>query len=130
MKRVLVDMSATIIHHGHIRLLRKAKEYGYVVVALTTDEEILNSKGFIPKLKYEERREIIQSIRYVDDVVPCAWLIDDLFLDKHKIDLMIHGDDNQNDVSPNRLLILPRTQGISSSLLRGDIQAASATNVS
>ena len=44
MKNILVDMSATIIHHGHIRLLKKASKYGKVVVALTTDEEIKKSK--------------------------------------------------------------------------------------
>lgn len=38
--RVMVDMSATLIHHGHIRLLKKAAEIGDVVVALTTDDEI------------------------------------------------------------------------------------------
>ena len=36
--RVMVDMSATLIHHGHIRLLKKAAEIGEVVVALTSDE--------------------------------------------------------------------------------------------
>ena len=39
-KRIMVDMSATLIHHGHIRLLKAAKELGDVVVALTTDDEI------------------------------------------------------------------------------------------
>ncbi len=36
-KRILVDMSATLIHHGHIRLLKKAKEYGDVIISLSTD---------------------------------------------------------------------------------------------
>ena len=39
-KKILVDMSATIIHHGHIRLLKKASKYGKVVVALTKDNEV------------------------------------------------------------------------------------------
>ena len=37
MKRILVDMSATLIHHGHVRILKKASEFGSVIVALTTD---------------------------------------------------------------------------------------------
>ena len=41
-KRVLVDMSATLIHHGHIRLLKKASKLGNVIVALTSDNEIKN----------------------------------------------------------------------------------------
>ena len=44
MKRILVDMSAVLIHHGHIRLLKKAKKYGEVIVALTTDKEIKKEK--------------------------------------------------------------------------------------
>ena len=49
MKRILVDMSATIIHHGHIRLLKKASKFGKVIVALTTDREIKKSKGYIKR---------------------------------------------------------------------------------
>ena len=51
-KRVLVDMSATLIHHGHIRLLKNAKNYGKVIIALTTDEEISQNKLVImPRTK-------------------------------------------------------------------------------
>ena len=39
-KRVLVDMSFTIPHHGHIRLIKKANKLGKVIVALTSDSEI------------------------------------------------------------------------------------------
>ena len=38
--RVLVDMSCALIHHGHIRLIKKARKYGKVFVALTSDKEI------------------------------------------------------------------------------------------
>ena len=43
-KRIMVDMSATLLHHGHVRLLRKASELGQVIVALTTDEEVRGKK--------------------------------------------------------------------------------------
>jgi len=118
MKRVMVDMSATLLHHGHIRILEQAKEFGQVIVALTTDEEVRKVKGFNPLLKYDERREILNAIRYVDEVVPCKWLIDDNFLNLHRIDLLVHGNDNQNPVSEQRLVIVPRTEGISSTLMR------------
>ena len=78
--RVMVDMSATLLHHGHIRLLKKAAEIGEVVVALTTDEEIKKKKGYVPELNYEERKEIMESICYVSEVVPCPWLIDEAAL--------------------------------------------------
>ena len=108
-------MSLTILHHGHIRLLRKASELGSVIVALTSDDEILKNKGFLPYLSYDYRKEILLSIRYVDDVVKYKWLIDETFLERHKIDFLVHGDDNTNPIPPDRLIIFPRTPEISSS---------------
>ena len=118
MKRILVDMSATLIHHGHIRLLKRASSLGQVVVALTIDEDIVKVKGYEPEILFEERQEILEAIRYVDKVIPAPWLIDNHFLFEHKIDLLVHGDDNRNHVDQDKLLIFPRTQGISSTILR------------
>lgn len=121
MKRIMVDMSASLIHHGHIRILQAAKELGTVVVALTRDEEIRRIKGYSPELSLSERQEIFEAIRYVDEVVPGPWLIDEDFLDTHKIDILVHGSDNENPVNPDRLLVLPRTKGISSHLVRSRV---------
>lgn len=120
-KRIMVDLSATLIHHGHIRILKAAKELGTVIVALTTDEEIRGKKGYTPELSFAERLEIIESIKYVDEVVPCTWLIDETFLDLHHIDFLVHGHDNVNPIHPERLLLLPRTEGVSSNLLRSRV---------
>lgn len=118
-KRVMVDMSTTLLHHGHIRLLAKAAELGDVVVALSPDEFVSRVKGYTPELNYDMRKEILESIKYVKEVVPYdAMVMDDQFLDRHNCDLLIHGDDNTNHVSPQRLVIFPRTQGISSSYIR------------
>jgi glycerol-3-phosphate cytidylyltransferase len=117
-KRIMVDMSVTLFHHGHVRLLKKAKELGTVVVALTTDDEITKRKGYVPELNFEERKEILLALKYVDEVVPSPWLLDESFLDKHNIDLLVHGDDNSNKISHDRLVIFPRTEGISSVELR------------
>ena len=117
----MVDMSATLIHHGHVRLLKAAKELGSVIVALTTDEEIIANKGYEPELSFAERFEIVKAIKYVDEVVPSPWLINESFLDLHNIDLLVHGHDNANPISPERLLILSRTKDISSNLLRSRV---------
>lgn len=117
-KRIMVDMSATLIHHGHIRLLKKANFYGTVIVALTTDKEILSKKGYKPELSFEFRKEILLSIKYVHEVIPSPWLIDEDFLDSNQIDFLIHGSDNSNPISKKRLIIFERTEGISSSILR------------
>ena len=115
---IVVDMSATIIHHGHIRLLKFASELGPVRVALTTDEEILNKKGYLPELNFEQRKEVLEAIKYVQDVVPCKWLITDDFLDEIGCHTLVHGDDNQNLITRHKILVVPRTSGISSSQIR------------
>ena len=57
MKRVLVDMSATLLHHGHIRLINEASKFGDVVVALTSDDEVEKAKGYLPELNFKYRKE-------------------------------------------------------------------------
>ena len=118
MKRVMVDMSATLLHHGHIRLLKQAAKHGSVIIALTTDDEIKSKKGYKPELNYEQRKEILLSIIYVSEVVASPWLINNSFLEKHNIDILVHGSDNSNPIKDSKLLILPRTEGISSSIIR------------
>lgn len=118
-KRVMVDMSTTLLHNGHIRLLAKAAEIGDVVVALSLDKSIFRVKGYMPELNYDARKEILEGIKYVKEVVPFdAMVLDDQFLDRHNCTALVHGHDNTNHVSPERLIIFPRTEGVSSSLIR------------
>ena len=121
-KRILVDMSLTVLHHGHIRLLKKASELGYVIVGLCSDEEIFKAKGFKPLLSYEQRKEIALAIKYVREVIKSEYLIDEAYLDKHNIDLLVHGHDNVNVIPQDRLVIFRRTEGISSTQLRNSSQ--------
>jgi len=120
-KRVMVDMSATILHHGHTRLLQKASEYGDVIVGLTSDEEILHKKGYTPELSFAHRKEVLEAIKYVSEVVETPWLLDDSVLEKNHIDLLVHGDDNSNHIAKEKLLIFPRTEGISSTQMRKNV---------
>ena len=56
-KRILVDMACSVLHHGHIRILKKAYKFGKVIVALTSDKQILKYKKFKPKLNFKNRKE-------------------------------------------------------------------------
>jgi 2-aminoethylphosphonate-pyruvate transaminase len=114
----MVDMSATLIHHGHVRLLQRAANIGEVIVGLTTDEQIFLNKGYQPELSYDERKEILLAFDVVSEVVPTAWLITDEVLDRFNIDWLLHGSDNSNQVDPSKLCLVPRTNGVSSSELR------------
>ena len=46
MKRIMVYMSASLIHHGHVRLIKRVSEYGEVIIGLTTDDVIELKKGY------------------------------------------------------------------------------------
>ncbi len=114
-KSILVDMSTTIIHHGHIRLLKKANKFGKVIVALTTDQEIKKNKKINIILNYKQREEILKSIKYVHRVIPSKWKITNKFLKKNKIDLIVRGHDHEKDNFKIKKKIFKRTKGISSS---------------
>ena len=117
-KKILVDMSATLLHHGHIRLLKKASKLGKVIVALTKDSEIKKHKGYQPELCFKHRKEILNSIKYVKKVIPSNFFINDKYLIKNKIDFLVHGHDNSNIVEKSKLILLSKTKNISSTILR------------
>ena len=75
MKRIMVDMSATLIHHGHIRLLEKAAAHGQVIIGLTGDQGIFERKGYHPEIAYDQRKEILLALKHVTDVVETPWLV-------------------------------------------------------
>ena len=116
--RVLVDMSCTLIHHGHIRLIKKARKYGKVFVALTSDKEIKNKKKIFPELNYSNRKEIISSIKYVSGIIKSKFIITNDFLRKNRFDLLIHGSDNRSLIEKEYIKTFKRTKNISSSILR------------
>ncbi len=120
-KKIMVDMSATLLHHGHIRLLKKASKFGDIIIGLTKDKQIKKYKGYDPEIKFNHRKEILESIRYVKRVIPSEFFLNDKYLRKNKIDLLIHGSDNKNKVKSVKIKTFNRTKGISSSLLRKKI---------
>lgn len=57
------------IHIGHCRNIKEAKKLGdYLLVILTRDDQLIQKKGFV-FMPYEERKEILESIKWVDKVV-------------------------------------------------------------
>jgi len=117
-KKIMVDMSATLIHHGHVRLIKKAKKYGDLIIGLTTDKQIKKFKGYLPELNYKFRKEILNEIKGLYKVVPSNWLITQKFLDKHKIDILISGGDYKNRKFKTKTINFNRTNFVSSTILR------------
>ena len=62
MKTIYVGMSADLIHPGHINLLKKASEYGNVIVGLLTDSAIAKYKR-LPFMSFDQRKEVIENIK-------------------------------------------------------------------
>tara|TARA_B100000989_G_C19532628_1_gene470958 strand:- start:5382 stop:5783 length:402 start_codon:yes stop_codon:yes gene_type:complete len=117
-KKILVDMSASIIHHGHIRLLKKASKFGEVIVGLTTDKDLKKFKKINPEIKFKNREEILRSIKYVKKVIPSSFIINEKFLIKHNIDLVVNGSDYKNRKFRIKSIYFGRTKNISSSKIR------------
>ena len=59
-----------VFHAGHVNLLRKCAQLGEVTVALNTDPFIMQYKGSVPVLDYEERKEVLEACVYVSSVIP------------------------------------------------------------
>lgn len=128
MKRVLTYGTFDLLHYGHIRLLKRAKELGdYLVVALSTDE-FNEGKGKRAYHDYETRKKMLEAIRYVDLVIPeNNWeqKIDDV--KNYHIDVVVMGGDwagsDKFDYLKDycQLIFLERTPGVSTSQIKGDL---------
>ncbi len=119
-----------MFHVGHLNILRRAKEQcDYLIVGVSTDELCSNYKHKKPIVPYEERKAIVEAIKYVDEVVPQidrdkygAW-------EKIRFDRMFVGDDWKGSPLFSELeerfkevgveiVYFPYTKGTSSTVLR------------
>lgn len=85
-----------LFHIGHLNILKQAKENcDFLIVALTTDELSLESKGKLPIVPYQERYEILLSNRYVDMVIPQTEYNKIKDWDNYKFDKIFAGSDKR-----------------------------------
>lgn len=116
-----------LLHYGHINILKRSKSLGdYLIVGLSSDE-FNELKGKKSVMSYEERKEILESIRYVDKVIKESnWeqKVDDII--KYNIDVFVIGDDWEGKFDFLKeyceVVYLPRTKSISTTLLKEIIQ--------
>lgn len=126
MKKVITYGTFDLLHYGHISLLKRAKELGdYLVVALSTDEfnEIKGKKAHFP---YEERKVILEAIRYVDEIIPeNEWEQKITDVRENNIDVFVIGDDWQGKFDFLKeyceVVYLPRTEGISTTQIKEEL---------
>ena len=124
-KRIYVDMVADLFHPGHVEFFKKARQFGnYLIVGLISDEVCINYKRK-PIMNLKERIAAVQACKYVDEVIGDAPLIiSNEYIDKHKIDVVIHGNDYNKEqinlyyeaaIKRGIFKTVPYTQGISTS---------------
>lgn len=135
MKRILTYGTFDLLHYGHIRILKRAKELGdYLVVALSTDE--FNAiKGKQAYHSYETRKKMLEAIRYVDLVIPeNNWEQKIQDIKDYKIDVVVMGSDWAGSDKFDYLkeycevVFLDRTPNISTSQIKNDLQLQEAVN--
>lgn len=129
MKRVITYGTYDLLHVGHINLLKRAKEQGdYLIVALSTDE-INEFKGKKAYHNYEERKAMLEAVRYVDLVIPeASWDQKKSDIEQYNVDVFVIGDDwkGQFDYLSDscEVIYLPRTEGISTTKIKKDLETA------
>jgi phosphoenolpyruvate phosphomutase len=92
MKKVYVGMSADLVHPGHMNILKKAAELGEITVGLLTDKAIASYKR-LPYMTFEQRKNVIENIKGVKEVIAQETLDYRPNLEVIKPDLVVHGDD-------------------------------------
>jgi phosphoenolpyruvate phosphomutase len=139
-KIVYLGMIGDIMHPGYINIINEASKYGKVMIGLFTDKAIANHRR-LPYLTYEQRKNVVENIRGVSQVVPQnEWsYIENL--KKYRPDYIIHGDDwlqgpdkfIRDEVFKvmkeigGEVIEIPYTKGISQSKLKTEIDSLGVT---
>jgi len=124
--KVITYGTFDLLHIGHINFLKRAKALGdYLVVGISTDSfnKIKGKKTIIP---YEERVEIVKSLKFVGEIIPEKnWEQKINDIKSHKIDIFTIGDDWKGKFDFLKeycdVVYLERTKGISSTYLKEEL---------
>ena len=127
MKKVITYGTFDLLHYGHVNLLQRAKALGdYLIVAISTDEFNWNMKQKKCYFNYEERKRLVEAIRYVDLVIPEeSWEQKISDVEEFKVDTFVIGDDWEgkfdflNDYCD--VVYLPRTPEISTTQIKKEL---------
>ena len=128
MKKVITYGTFDLFHIGHLNLLKRAKELGdYLIVAVSTDQFNWEEKQKICQIKDTERMAIVESIIYLDEVIPeTCWEQKIQDVKKYDIDIFVMGDDRKGKFDFLKeyceVVYLPRTEGISTTQIKTELK--------
>ena len=127
MRKVITYGTFDLLHAGHINLLRRAKELGdYLIVVVSTDEFNWNEKRKKCYFRSEERKKLVEAVRYVDLVIPEEnWDRKISDVKEYHVDTFVMGDDWKGKFDFLKdyceVVYLPRTEGISTTKIKQDL---------
>lgn len=128
MKKVITYGTFDLLHYGHINLLKRAKSLGdYLIVGLSTDDFNNTEKNKESYFDYENRKSLLDAVKYVDLVVPEEnWKQKISDIQKYNIDVFVIGDDWKGKFDYLKdfgveVVYLPRTKEISTSKIKNDL---------
>lgn len=124
MIKVITYGTYDLLHQGHINLLRRAKELGdYLIVGVTSDSFDKGRGKLNVRNNVLERVEAVKATGYADEIIIEDYLgqkIDDI--QKYDVDIFAIGSDWEGKFDYLneycKVVYLPRTEGISSTMLR------------
>lgn len=127
MKKIITYGTYDLFHHGHINIIKRARELGdYLIVGISTDEFNEKEKQKDTYFSFEERKMVIESLKFVDEVIPeKTWdqKINDI--KKYDIDTFVIGDDWEGKFDFLKeyceVVYLKRTEGVSSTQMKNDL---------
>lgn len=129
MKRVITYGTFDLLHYGHINLLKRAKSLGdYLIVVISTDEFNWVEKQKKCYFSYEQRKSLVEAIRYVDLVIPeTTWDQKKTDMHEYHIDTFVMGNDWKGKFDFLRdegveVVYLDRTPEISTSQIKYDLK--------
>lgn len=128
MKKVITYGTFDLLHYGHINLLQRARTLGdYLIVALSTDEFNWNCKQKKCYFSYEERKRMLEAIRYVDLVIPEeSWEQKERDVKEFRVDTFVIGDDWKGKFDflkdACEVVYLSRTPEISTTQIKKDLK--------
>ena len=128
MKKVITYGTFDLLHYGHINLLQRAKALGdYLIVALSTDEFNSIEKNKVTYFTYEERKRLLEAIRYVDLVIPEEnWEQKISDVQEFRVDTFVIGDDWKGKFDFLKdfceVVYLERTPEISTTKIKSDLK--------
>lgn len=122
-KTVLTYGTFDLLHYGHLEILKRASVLGNKLIVGVSTDKFNEIKGKTCVLPYQKRKELIESLDYVDKVIPeNNWDQKVTDIQGNNIDIFVMGDDWEGKFDELKefceVIYLPRTKGISSTKLR------------